>query len=72
MTYKVKGLVRWLEDEPWPKCPHCLDAEPLDLRLPDLRDGETDEIECSHCGRAYEIKARVRPTFDCHPRGEKP
>jgi hypothetical protein len=72
MTFKVKGMVRWLEDEPWPKCPHCLDAEQDTAALPEYRDNETDEIECSHCGRIYEIRARVKPRFDCYPKGAKP
>jgi len=72
MTLKVKGLVRWLIGEPWPKCPRCLDAEPSTLQLPVYKDGDMDELECSNCGTHYEIRAHVHPTFDCYPKGGRP
>jgi hypothetical protein len=72
MTMMVKGLRRWLEDEPWPKCPYCLEPLGADDFKPEYSDLETDEIECSNCGRVYEIRAHVRWTFECHPKGEKP
>jgi hypothetical protein len=69
---KVKGMVRWLEAEPWPKCPHCLNAEDESAKLPEYRDGDADEVECSWCGGSYEIHAHAKPTFDCRPKGATP
>jgi hypothetical protein len=72
MPVRVKGMVRYLQGEPMPRCPFCMDAETRETFLPEYGDLETDEIECSHCGRAYKIVAHVSYAFDCCPRGFSP
>jgi hypothetical protein len=69
---KVKGMVRQLVNEPWLKCPHCLNAEEAEFKLPIYNDGDTDELVCSWCNRLYEIRVHVHQTFDCYPKGAKP
>lgn len=72
MPIKVKGMVRYLEGEPLPKCPFCLEAEPEDEASLGYDDLEENELACAHCGRVYSIRAHVSYNFDCYPLGWRP
>lgn len=70
MPVKVKGMVRYVEGEPLPKCPFCLEPEgEASLGYDDLED---DELACTNCGRVYAIRAHVAYSFDCYPLGWRP
>jgi hypothetical protein len=68
---KVKGNVRYFVEEPYPRCPRCCDAEDDGTFSSEYSHLERDEIECSHCGQVYAIRAHVTTVYDCYPKGEE-
>lgn len=66
----MSGIIESGEDilhAPWPVCPRCRTPVRQMELLPSYEDGERDEITCSSCGRAFEIRVHLMRSFNCYP-----
>jgi hypothetical protein len=54
-----------------PVCPYCYVPIINSSILPYYEDGDTDEITCVACNKAYWIRARKVLRFDCSPKEKK-